>query len=131
MKFVVQEFWVVKKEIGTRIRKLRESKDYTQDNMAAELEITAGAYAKIERGETDPSATRLLKIAEILGVDVTTFFKDPLKTTQLEEPANPYGFATKQDLENLTQLIKQLTREMDKLKAQVGVEKKVGTKKGK
>jgi transcriptional regulator with XRE-family HTH domain len=60
----------VKKEIGTRIRKLRESKDYTQDNMAAELEITAGAYAKIERGETDPSATRLLKIAEILEVDI-------------------------------------------------------------
>jgi transcriptional regulator with XRE-family HTH domain len=39
----------VKKVIGTRIRKLRESKDYTQENMAAELEITAGAYA-IERG---------------------------------------------------------------------------------
>jgi transcriptional regulator with XRE-family HTH domain len=109
----------VKKEIGTRIRKLRESKDYTQDNMAAELEITAGAYAKIERGETDPSATRLLKIAEILEVDVTIFFKDSLQPATLEDSGSQYGFATKHDVENLTQLVKQLNKEVEKLKSQI------------
>jgi transcriptional regulator with XRE-family HTH domain len=115
----------VKKEIGTRIRKLRESKDYTQDNMATELEITAGAYAKIERGETDPSATRLLKIAEILEVDVTMFFKDNFKSVKLEDSGSQYGFATKHDVENLAQLIKQLNKEVEKLKSQVAQGKQI------
>jgi transcriptional regulator with XRE-family HTH domain len=124
----VQEFWAVKDIIGKRIRKLRESKDYTQDNMAAELEITAGAYAKIERGETDPSATRLLKIAEILEVDVTSFFQDKTQPTKLEEPVKEYGFATKTDIEQLTQLIKQLSREIEKLKTDLAAVKKTASK---
>lgn len=100
--------------------------------MAAELEITAGAYAKIERGETDPSATRLLKIAEILEVDITTFFKDNLPTPKLEDSGNPYGFATKYDVENLAQLIKQLNKEVEKLKLQVApAPKKTPKKKAK
>lgn len=66
----------MKKTIGYRIRKLREQKDYSQGNMAAELGITPGAYAKIERGETDPSVTRLIQIAGILEVDVASFFRE-------------------------------------------------------
>lgn len=98
--------------------------------MAAELDITAGAYAKIERGETDPSATRLLKIAEILEVDVTSFFKEAHLNTKAEDPANPYGYASKQELDNLANLIKQLSREIEKLKAQMEPAKKTGTRKG-
>jgi len=119
----------VKKIIGTRIRKLRESKDYTQDNMAAELDITAGAYAKIERGEKDPSATRLLRIAEILEVDIITFFQDKYQPFRVEEPVKEYGFATKTDIENLTYLIKQLNSEIEKLKTEMAVMKKQGSKK--
>jgi transcriptional regulator with XRE-family HTH domain len=114
----------VKDIIGKRIRKLRESKDYTQDNMAAELEITAGAYAKIERGETDPSATRLMRIAEILEVDVTSFFQDKSQATRFEEAPKEYGFATKTDIEQLAHLIKQLNREIEKIKTELVLVKK-------
>ena len=64
------------KEVGYRIRKIREAKDLNQQNMADKLEITAGAYAKIERGETDPSITRLYEIAAILKVDILSFLED-------------------------------------------------------
>lgn len=64
-------------EIGARIRRIRAGKDYKQEDMATELDITPGAYAKIERGETAPSASRLLQIAKILKVDVMAFFKEP------------------------------------------------------
>jgi transcriptional regulator with XRE-family HTH domain len=126
----VNEFWRVKENpIGTRIRKLRVSKDLTQDNMAIDLGITAGAYAKIERGETDPSASRLLKIAEILEVDIAVFFTDNTPAPQLQQPAQPpYGYASKNELEQLTQLVKQLSKEMEKLKGQMGGVKKVGGK---
>lgn len=99
--------------------------------MAAELEITAGAYAKIERGETDPSATRLLRIAEILEVDVANFFTggNPVPQ-QVMQSAPQYGYASKEELAQLTQLVKQLGRELEKLKEQLTAVQKL-TKKGK
>jgi transcriptional regulator with XRE-family HTH domain len=120
---------VTKKEIGYRIRKLRESRDYTQDNMAAELGITAGAYAKIERGETDASITRLYNIAEILKVDITSFLRDAFSSSKVEEPANPYGYASKADLDNLTRLIKQMGRDLEKLKLEMATVQKPKAKK--
>lgn len=82
----------MKKAIGQRIRELRRSKDYSQENMAVELDITPGAYAKIERGETDPSVTRLIQIAGILEVDVASFFKEQpgAELNMAAEPAAQY-----------------------------------------
>ena len=67
----------IAKEVGYRIRKIRESKDFNQQQIADKLEITAGAYAKIERGETDPSISRLFEIAQIFKVDIITLVQDP------------------------------------------------------
>ncbi len=66
----------IAKEVGHRIRKLREAKDLNQQQIADKLKLTAGAYAKIERGETDPSISRLFEIAAILKVDITNLVKD-------------------------------------------------------
>ena len=66
----------IAKEVGHRIRKIREAKDFNQQNMADKLNITAGAYAKIERGETDPSISRLYEIAGILKVDIINLVKN-------------------------------------------------------
>ncbi len=99
--------------------------------MAAELGITAGAYAKIERGETDASITRLINIAEILEVDITSFLKDVYPSSKLEDPANPYGFASKAELDHLTRLIKQMGRELEKLKLEMATAQKPKPKKQK
>ena len=94
-----------------------------------ELGITAGAYAKIERGETDPSATRLMKIAEILGVHVAVFFPDTTFVNKVEEQSlNTYSNLAKTDLDQLNSLIHQLNREVEKLKAEVAGMKKLPTK---
>lgn len=57
-------------KVGNNIRKLRELRNYTQQYMADELEISLSGYGKIERNETDVSLGRLSQIAAILGVDV-------------------------------------------------------------
>ncbi len=87
-----------------------------------ELDITAGAYAKIERGETDPSITSLKQIADILKVDVTFFFKEQTPAlSMVEEPENRYGaFASREYVENLAHLIKQIMLKLEKLEAQMG-----------
>ncbi|MDX1907139.1 MAG: helix-turn-helix transcriptional regulator [Bacteroidia bacterium] len=56
------------KTVGDKIRFLRQSLELTQENVADALQMSSGGYAKIERGETDLSLTRLHQIADVLGV---------------------------------------------------------------
>ena len=53
----------MKEQIGQRIRRIRASQGFNQAGIAEELGITPDAYAKIERGETDPSISRLYQVA--------------------------------------------------------------------
>ncbi len=121
------EICCVKSSIAYRIRKLRESKDYSQENMAGELGISTSAYSKIERGVTDPSVGRIAEIAKILDVEVTYFFQE--QTNKTEDPNKPYGFATKSDIEELISIINKLKQEMASLKA--GLQKPSPAKKKK
>ena len=56
--------------VGEKIKKLRELKNYTQQHMAEKLDLSLSGYGKIERNDTDISISKLEKIAEILGVDL-------------------------------------------------------------
>ncbi len=125
----------MKETIGKRIRKIRESKDYSQENVAAELSMTTSAYSKIERGITDAPTSKLLKIAEILEVDIADFFVDVQKrTNKLNEAGQVYGFATKGDIEEIVKMIQSVIKEVNQLKITLnslntGVIKKNITKK--
>ena len=59
--------------IGTKVRKLRELKGYSQEYVATQLKMVQTNYSKIERGETkDMTVTRLEEIAKVLEVDPGT-----------------------------------------------------------
>ncbi len=58
------------KNIGEKIREVREKKNFTQQQMADELEITPNGYGKIERGESSVSFDKLQKIAQLLKVQL-------------------------------------------------------------
>jgi transcriptional regulator with XRE-family HTH domain len=121
----------VKKIVGNRIRKIREEQSFTQENIADELNITHGAYSKIERGETDVQVTRLYDIAKILKVEVVDFFKEKKEPSFAEDQLKNYGFATKKDIEELTLIMRQLKQELEKLKGKIGEPKKQVLKKKK
>lgn len=57
------------KSVAINIRNARESKNYTQDYIAAKLAISQNAYSKIELGYTKITVERLFQIAQILEVD--------------------------------------------------------------
>lgn len=57
------------KTVAVNIRKIRESKDYTQDYLAVKLSISQNAYSKIELGYTKITVERLFQIAQILEVN--------------------------------------------------------------
>lgn len=56
--------------IGTKIKNIRELKNYTQDYVAKKLEMTQAGYSKIERDETDVPYSKLEEIARVLEVGV-------------------------------------------------------------
>ena len=56
--------------VGQKIRKLRELRNYTQEYMATQLDLSQKAYCNIETNQTKVSVERLAEIAKILAVDV-------------------------------------------------------------
>lgn len=54
-----------------KIRAFRTIKNLSQENMAQMIGISSTAYAKLERGETEMSYTRLEQVAQVLDVRVT------------------------------------------------------------
>ena len=58
------------KAVAGNIRKVREYRNYTQDYLAAKLEISQNAYSKIELGYSKITLDRLFHIALILEVEV-------------------------------------------------------------
>ena len=57
--------------VAGNIRKVREFRNYTQDYLAAKLDISQNAYSKIELGYSKITLDRLFHIATILEVEVT------------------------------------------------------------
>lgn len=55
--------------LGANIKKLREVKNLTQQELAKKLGITQRAYSKIENEEVNLSVSKLLEIAKILNVN--------------------------------------------------------------
>jgi DNA-binding XRE family transcriptional regulator len=62
----------VGKTVAANIRKVRETKNFTQDYLAAKLGISQNAYSKIELGYSKITINRLIEIAVILEVEVRT-----------------------------------------------------------
>jgi transcriptional regulator with XRE-family HTH domain len=57
-------------DVGGNIKKCREIRNYTQDHMARELDISTTAYRNIEGGKTAIKLDYIYAIAEILSVNI-------------------------------------------------------------
>lgn len=53
-----------------KIHQLRESRQWTQEEMATKLSMSTNGYAKIERGDTRSNLVRLEQISEVFGIDI-------------------------------------------------------------
>jgi transcriptional regulator with XRE-family HTH domain len=61
-------------KVHEKIKFMRESKGWMQEEMADKLELSVNGYANIERGETDVQISRLEKIAEAFGIELLELF---------------------------------------------------------
>jgi transcriptional regulator with XRE-family HTH domain len=65
--------------IGTNIKNIRELKNFSQEYIAGEIEVSQSTYARIENGTTIPRIDKLQRIADVLEVDLSTL----LSTTNI------------------------------------------------
>jgi len=71
-----------------KIRKLREAKNYTQEYMAHELDISPKTYGRLESGESPLKVEHLMKVSEILEVAVEDLLSSTPVTITVEKQDN-------------------------------------------
>ncbi len=69
--------------IGERLRELREARNISMRTLAGRSGLSANALSMIERGRASPSVSTLYKLAEALGVSITTFFATDIERKQI------------------------------------------------
>ena len=88
-------------KIGFNIRKIRESKGFSQDYMANVLDISQASYARLENEDTKVTVDRLSKIAEILNTNIIDFFDADRVTIQSQNNYEcSYGLVQNLTIEN-------------------------------
>jgi transcriptional regulator with XRE-family HTH domain len=117
----------VNKDIGNRIKKIRLIKNIDPKHLADEIGVRHTSLSKIEREGTN-SVETLLKIAEALEVKPSELFEDKQKNTA-KEPKPDYGYATKDELSEITHALLKLTRAVEKLQEERLPKKKAAPKK--
>ncbi|MEO7881658.1 helix-turn-helix transcriptional regulator [Mucilaginibacter sp.] len=63
------------KAVAANIRSKREELNYTQEYLAAKLNISQNAYSKIELGYTKITLERLFQIADVLETELMELIK--------------------------------------------------------
>jgi transcriptional regulator with XRE-family HTH domain len=54
--------------IGHKIKKIRELRNFTQEYMAVQLEMSQSGYSRIESNDVEVTVSRLERIGEVLGM---------------------------------------------------------------
>ncbi len=62
------------KLLGRNLRRIRNDKGFTMENLANEADIEYRQLGRIERGEINTSVISLLRLAEVLKIDIKTLF---------------------------------------------------------
>jgi transcriptional regulator with XRE-family HTH domain len=60
--------------LGSNLRSIRESKGFTQEQLANELAVEISQISRIERGVINTSITTLYAISKVLNVSITELF---------------------------------------------------------
>ncbi len=69
--------------VGERLRELREMRNISMRALASRSGLSANALSMIERGKASPSVSTLYKLAEALGISITSFFGSDTQRQQV------------------------------------------------
>ncbi|ARB03846.1 helix-turn-helix domain-containing protein [Neisseria lactamica] len=98
-------------ETHEKIRLMRELNKWSQEDMAEKLAMSAGGYAKIERGETQLNIPRLEQLAQIFKIDMWDLLKSGgggmvLQINDVDTNSGEFAIYTAQDASVKLDLLK-------------------------
>ncbi|WP_291136964.1 helix-turn-helix domain-containing protein [Flavobacterium sp. UBA7663] len=67
---------MINNRVCTKIKILRLEKNFTQDYLAEQLNISQSYYAKIENGKKEMSIKMFFDVLKILEVDIVSFVSE-------------------------------------------------------
>lgn len=111
------------KQVSENIKKFRELKDITRENIASRLDMSVSGFSKIERGEIDLTLSKLDKIAKVLGVSPSQILSFDATNIFNVSNNNQVGLGTdKATINNVSnehteKYIKKLEEEIERLKS--------------
>ncbi|MDC2825599.1 helix-turn-helix domain-containing protein [Rodentibacter pneumotropicus] len=76
--------------VNEKIRKIREAKKWSQEQMAEKLNMSLNGYAKIERGESKIYLYKLEQIAHVFGIDIVELMQFDGKNICFQINENSY-----------------------------------------
>ena len=65
----------INKQLGARIRYLRQQKNWSMEDLALEAGINRNYLCDLERGSRNPTVNILNKIAKALDINLSTLFE--------------------------------------------------------
>lgn len=71
----MQDATAVRKQLGKRVRALREARKWSQEELAHQSGLARSFTGAIERGEKDLRITTLVKLANTFKITVSQLFK--------------------------------------------------------
>jgi transcriptional regulator with XRE-family HTH domain len=69
------------KEFGDNLQQLRKAKGFSTREFAYEADISHSSVGRLEAGLSNPTLTTLIKIAEVLEVDLSQLVSSNYKTS--------------------------------------------------
>lgn len=121
-------------EVHDKIRVMREINQWSQEEMAEKLEMSANGYAKIERGQTNLNIEKLKQIAQIFNIDMVDLLANQDKTFFFSiGDNNNHNYAAYDDkyqllLDAKDELLRQKDKEIEALKEIIALLKTNTTK---
>ncbi len=106
-------------KVNEKIRILRENNNWSQQQLAERLNMSISGYAKIERGESSLTISKLEQIAEVFGVDILELMSLGESNILLfQEKDNMSFINSSQELASEVRNLKQTITHKDELLAQ-------------
>lgn len=106
-------------KILTNIKEFRKQKGFSNEVMASELNISATAYRKIEFNQTKLTVEKLLKISQVLEIDVMQIL-DIKSKIELHQTNKDNSTGYLQQIENFHQQNKETTaNHIDSLQSEI------------
>lgn len=106
-------------ELGENIRKIRELKGFTQQNLADEIGVDQKTISRIEKGDLSPKFEMIVKITKSLSVNLSQLlsFNENIvfnSYTQYQQGGHFVAY-NNTEIEKVESLYKQLLKEKDEI----------------